>query len=127
MGLLFGLGIMGVVLSNLLAGEGGSSSNGTATLPRTGRETTDERQSEGPSQEAPSQEEPPQDEPTEARYEGLGVGIDAPDDRPRVWGHPAPLAKLIALITVSGALLSSAIWGAGWLVARTIARSLAGG
>lgn len=132
MALLFGLGVMGVVLSNLLAGEGGSSNNGIATLPRSGRETAEEDRSEAPSRGAPPQEvaqreAPPRQERLQAREQGLGVGMEVPYEPPRLWGHPAPLAKLIALITMGGALLTSVVWGAGWLLVRAIARSLAGG
>lgn len=119
---------MGVVLSNLLAGDGGSSQSGVATLPTAGRETAErERLPEAPPPEQSAPEAQGDEEVEAAGANDLGVGVTSPDDRPSLWGHPAPLAKFIALITLGSTLLASSIWGAGWLLVRAISSALAGG
>lgn len=133
--LLFGLGVTGVVISNLLTGEeaevrieAGGTSRGTATLPSSRTEPAD-----GASEAEPRAPKSPEREATDGELAGdvravvREVGIDVADDRPKIWGHPAPLARALALITVGGLVLGSSIWIAGWLLVQAVTRSLGGG
>lgn len=121
--LLFGLGITGVVLTNLLAGETLTEAHPSAGAPPAEVEAT-------PDAGRPSKREPGggvADEDLAAPEGRVPVALPTlPHEPPHLWGHPAPLARLLALIVVSAILLCSALWGLGWFAAQAIARAVGG-